>query len=954
MKKLVFLLLLTISSFVTMDAQETIFRNFASFQYKGGTQNWDLEQLPDGRMAIANNLGLLIYDGINWELFPISNYSSVRALYYDLSSGRLYAGASNEFGYYQVNPSTFRYDYHSLSDLLTPQERNFGEIWKILPWRDKLVFQSKSHLFILDKEGKIQTYHLPYRLETMAVVDGKLMLGTRRGIELWDGKCGVLLPGASFMGDMVVRSILSYDKKLLVATQQDGILVYDGKQLLPDVSELASVYKANQVFCAELVGCKLAVGTVKAGLIVRDLQGGQTLYLNSSKGLLNNTVLSATFDKMGNIWMGLDNGLSCAMLNIPFQNLVSERFNVGTGYTSFQKGNTIYLGTNQGLYMFGLPFKQQLLYLQPTAVAGISGQIWRLVSIGEALYCCADRGIYHIQGSEALRVAGTDGTWNLLELKAHPGYLLATDYLGILILRKEGNGCKVVNRIPTDIEMSGNIMEDADGTLWMSHWQKGIYHLRLSDDLKGVTVLQLFNSGNGLYVDQNNLLCRIAGHIYVSTVDGFYRYDSRKHRLVYDIMLSQLFNTYGTALNVCETKNHDLWAQKQGFLAIAHHKGKGYVVDSTSYRSIANSLQFGLGDINPLSNGMSLACANSGFYLVYDHFKGKNVSYPLFVRKVIATNDVDSVVYRHAFRQKGEERQVVLPHSLNSIKIEFVQPEYLADDAIVYSCYLENYDVRWSQTSMTSKEYTQLGKGDYVFHVKAYNRMSGKTQEATLKIVVLPAWYETIWAYLLYLLLVGLAFYGLVRYLKYRADRQLMIERTKRKAEMMQSQNEQLQSELKHKASELASSTMNSIHHNDILQKLDEDMGLLSESVRREDRKAVVTAQINEIRSSLQSYLNDDAGWSKFEENFNVVYDDFMTKLTERFTNLKMSDRKLCAYLRMGLSSKEMASLLNMSVRSIETARYRLRKKLNLESGESLTDFIQNFNKNLNTERTEA
>ena len=68
-----------------------------------------------------------------------------------------------------------------------------------------------------------------------------------------------------------------------------------------------------------------------------------------------------------------------------------------------------------------------------------------------------------------------------------------------------------------------------------------------------------------------------------------------------------------------------------------------------------------------------------------------------------------------------------------------------------------------------------------------------------------------------------------------------------------------------------------------------------------------------------------------------------MVKLTGAFPLLKKSDRKLCAYLKMGLSSKEMASLLNMSVRSIETARYRLRKKLGLEQGDNLTDFIQKF-----------
>ncbi len=56
---------------------------------------------------------------------------------------------------------------------------------------------------------------------------------------------------------------------------------------------------------------------------------------------------------------------------------------------------------------------------------------------------------------------------------------------------------------------------------------------------------------------------------------------------------------------------------------------------------------------------------------------------------------------------------------------------------------------------------------------------------------------------------------------------------------------------------------------------------------------------------------------------------------------VKTNDRKLCAYLKMGLSSKEMASLLNTSVRSIETARYRLRKKLDMEQGSNLTDFIQ-------------
>ena len=89
--------------------------------------------------------------------------------------------------------------------------------------------------------------------------------------------------------------------------------------------------------------------------------------------------------------------------------------------------------------------------------------------------------------------------------------------------------------------------------------------------------------------------------------------------------------------------------------------------------------------------------------------------------------------------------------------------------------------------------------------------------------------------------------------------------------------------------------------------------------------------------------IKEDENWEKFEENFNLVYDNFMKKLTEQFPDLKANDKKLCAYLRMGLSSKEMASLLNTTLRSIETARYRLRKKLNLKQGQNLTSFIQDF-----------
>ena len=128
-----------------------------------------------------------------------------------------------------------------------------------------------------------------------------------------------------------------------------------------------------------------------------------------------------------------------------------------------------------------------------------------------------------------------------------------------------------------------------------------------------------------------------------------------------------------------------------------------------------------------------------------------------------------------------------------------------------------------------------------------------------------------------------------------------------------------------------------------MLQELDEQMQELSGIIGKDTPKTTVNKMIKDVRRSIQRNIKEDENWEKFEENFNLVYDNFMKKLTEQFPDLKANDKKLCAYLRMGLSSKEMASLLNTTLRSIETARYRLRKKLNLKQGQNLTSFIQDF-----------
>ena len=104
---------------------------------------------------------------------------------------------------------------------------------------------------------------------------------------------------------------------------------------------------------------------------------------------------------------------------------------------------------------------------------------------------------------------------------------------------------------------------------------------------------------------------------------------------------------------------------------------------------------------------------------------------------------------------------------------------------------------------------------------------------------------------------------------------------------------------------------------------------------------------INRISSKIGRLIkeNDSSNkeWEIFERHFEQAHNNFFKKLLETYPELTQSDLKLCAFLRMNLSSKETAPLLNIEIRSVEVRRYRLRKRMHLSTDENLVEYILNF-----------
>ena len=173
---------------------------------------------------------------------------------------------------------------------------------------------------------------------------------------------------------------------------------------------------------------------------------------------------------------------------------------------------------------------------------------------------------------------------------------------------------------------------------------------------------------------------------------------------------------------------------------------------------------------------------------------------------------------------------------------------------------------------------------------------------------------------------------------KLQAEKEIFLKKEAEATEkqIIKLQTEKLQAELAGKSRELANSAMSLVYKNELLQKISHEMLKIKDA----NGKPLAEEQLKRIQKVIDEGMNDERDWNLFESSFNEAHESFFKKLKGNHPDLVPNDLKLCAYLRMNMSSKEMASLLNISLRGVEIRRYRLRKKLNVPHDKNLVEFL--------------
>lgn len=295
-----------------------------------------------------------------------------------------------------------------------------------------------------------------------------------------------------------------------------------------------------------------------------------------------------------------------------------------------------------------------------------------------------------------------------------------------------------------------------------------------------------------------------------------------------------------------------------------------------------------------------------------------------------------------------------IKYSSNSFHFEFAAVLQKNQTNITYSYYLKGFDSKWSEYSRkTEKDYTNLPYGSYTFQVKARNNFGEESAVTNYEFVILPPWYQTIYANLFYAVLTVWLIYLIYKrqqkkFVKQREEflkeqdrmkylHQLEIDKSEQ--EIIKLKNERLITEIEIKNSELASTSMHLVQKQELITKIKNDLSKLNTNIPSDEN----LYNLRKIIRLLSSEEKNGESWEQFSIYFDKVHANFLEDLKAEYSNLTNNDLKLAAYLKLGLSTKEIAQLMKISPRGVEISRYRLRKKLQIPAEVTLFDFLSEF-----------
>ena len=947
-KRNLFVLLLFISNLSFSQEFTPIVTQFSKKDYNASNQNWAVGQGSDGILYFGNNQGLLQFDGTLWETNQMPANKMVRSLM--IKGNRIYVGTFEEFGYYEKDVQG-QLHYTSLSTQLKGYKMQNDEIWNIIDFNGTIIFQSFTSYFTLRK-GEVSGYRCPFTFLFFNIYNKKIYTHTEQyGFSYFDLNSNTFVPVKNDILKSPVVSVLTFDAlHALLVTQADGLFLFDGANIVPFKTNVDEELKKAEINRAVISPEGVIVlGTILNGVTAINKQGQKLWTLNTSNVLQNNTVLGMHCDRDNNLWLALDKGISLLQLNSSIRYIHSFNPSVGSIYSLTYNAPNLYIGTNQGLYKAEFDMTEKRinhLQLEPK----IKGQVWNINQFENQQICGNNEESFDVSENGTHIISPVKGGMCIKKGVIHGKEVLVQGtYTQLCIYEKVNGAWTFSHTVENFVNPIRYIEIDYTGTIWASHLHQGLYAIQLTPDLKKIEHLSTFNSLDQKHEYPINVFS-VNNRVVFTDNTAFYTYDDIRKKIIPYQELNQSLGYFSHGYRVCYFKQDLYWFIRDGEAALVQVKpGAIKLLDVVQYALFLNQTVDDYQNVVPISDNECLFTLENGLALYHTDLSSKKTEKSLLQLRSSQTTDAESK--ESVFLPLFSNHPPVTPHKRNNIVFTVFYPQFSKLNNIYYRFKLEGLDLVWSELTQSSrKEFSYLPHGEYTFKAEVMTKSGIKLSEVSYSFEVAPPFYLSLVAKIIYTLMIVLLAVGLYLYILrlfqikkekiHQEQEEIRIkEIEKREKKIIALQNEKLESELTVKSKELAVSTMTIIKKNEILVNIKEEVIT--------QKKALGTQYPNKYYDKLIRLLDENLSseddWAIFQTNFDRIHENFFRNLHTTYLEFTSNDLRFCAYLRLNLSSKDIAHLMNITLKGVEVARSRIRKKIGIPSSKSLTEFMIEF-----------
>ena len=892
-------------------------RNLISGNIPVFSQNWEIYQDPvSGYIYFANSAGLIEYNGISARTFTMPYRQGIRSVYVN-GDGMIFSGTFEDFGVWEKDLSGDLIYKSLAADISIPKN---DEIWNIYELNHTVYFQSFTTIYAYNYNTVTAIKCPSVMLFLFRVGDNFIVQLLDNGLYWFDGSGFTLIKGSEIFKNVKVHAIIEFNSgEYWICTSNNGIFLFDGHGFAPLKTEISEYLKQETCNAGMAVNdTVIAFGTILKGAVFCDKKGRILNSYDYSNGLNNNTVLSLFKDADDRLWIGLDDGANFINISSPVTTFENISGNLGTIYTAVRDRNCLYLGTNHGLFAADIESSNGLYsFSNLRIIPNSQGQVWKLDQFDGNILCGHNDGTFIVKGDTFRKISDITGGWSMTP---YGDLLLEGTYTGIISFKKDVGGNWIFNNRLTGYNEPTRFIEvDYLGYVWALHPYKGIYRLELNERADSIVNVLYFSS----VADSSRELAMsvINNQVVFMTSDHIYAFDYEKKTFFPLESLEPGLGEFVSSTQIIHFRKNSYWFIMDNKVALFNISRSLEAEKVMEFYHEYADLPWREQQIISIDSNTLLIPTRQAFS-IYN------------LARLSSQERKDSVVVS-SLVFSGRDKSITLfpsmvedyriPSTENNLTVYIANPSGFDMGGREYLYRITEAGEHWYRTITDNFSFLNLKSGHYHLQVKA--AFSNKITEVVFYIrnhALLSWWYVVIYV----IGFAALVFAG-IKFWRGSLDRH-------RKLLAYEVGKNRLENELDYKSYELMLTMRYLIRKTDTLRELRDKLDSTRDSAAKLPAKFVREME-QIIDHGLDSQTEE---WHNVMKNLKLSQEGFFRKLKNKYPSLTPNDLRLCSYLRMNFTTKEIANLTNISSRAVEIGRYRLRNKLNLSHDINLTEFL--------------